>query len=115
MTAARRITQQTERILQTLMSDPTAEWSGSQIAPIAGLKSGTLYPALLRMERYGWLTWKWEDIDPSKEGRPRRRLYTLTGTGELAAQQIANGASRRQQQRERRQGRLHPAPGGSQA
>lgn len=114
MSAERRITQQTERILQALTSDPTAEWSGSQIAPIAGLKSGTLYPALLRMEKYGWLTWKWEEIDPTQEGRPRRRLYTLTGTGEQAAEEIANEATRRQRLRERRQ-HWHPRPGGSPA
>lgn len=113
MTAERRITRQTEQILQTLMSDPIAEWSGSQIAPLANLKGGTLYPALLRMESYGWLTWRWEEIDPSREGRPRRRLYKITGAGELAAHQIASEADRRKRLRDRRTPGVRPLPAGS--
>jgi PadR family transcriptional regulator, regulatory protein PadR len=111
MTAEQRITKQTEQILRALMTDPTAEWSGTEIAPITGLKSGTLYPALLRMERIGWLTWQWEDIDPSEEKRPRKRLYTLTGKGERVAREIESEAAARQRQRERRKG-LHSSPKG---
>jgi PadR family transcriptional regulator len=111
MTAEQRITKQTEQILQALMTDPTAQWSGAEIAPITGLKSGTLYPALLRMERFGWLTWQWEDIDPSEEKRPRKRLYTLTGKGEQVARDIESEAATRQLQRERRK-RLNPSPKG---
>jgi PadR family transcriptional regulator PadR len=43
---------------------------------------GTLYKALGRMERSGLLASRWED--PAPEGRPRRRLYTVTGEGERA-------------------------------
>ena len=33
----------------------------------------------------GWLTSRWEDIDPRAEGRPARRYYQLTPDGiELA-------------------------------
>ena len=53
MPAERRITEQTERILATLLTAPTAEWWGTEIAPAASLKSGTLYPALMRMEGFG--------------------------------------------------------------
>lgn len=91
----RRITKQTERILATLLLDPSADWWGAQIAPAAGLKSGTIYPALARLERFGWLTSRWEDIEPSEQGRPRRRLYRLTGDGERAAQQIVRRATAR--------------------
>jgi PadR family transcriptional regulator PadR len=109
MTAQRRITRQLEEILKTVAKDPTAEWSGSQIASVSGLKSGTLYPALLRMYRFGWLTWRWEDIDPSEAKRPRRRFYKLTGEGELALRDILSEAADRQQQRERK-GKPRPAP-----
>jgi Transcriptional regulator PadR-like family len=78
VTSNRRITKQTERILATLLTNPSAEWWGAQIAPAAGLPSGTLYPALARMERFGWLASRWEEIEPAEEGRPRRRLYHLT-------------------------------------
>lgn len=44
---------------------------------------GTLYKALERMQRAGLLESRWEDPDAAAaEGRPRRRLYRLTGLGE---------------------------------
>lgn len=95
MTKARRITRQTERILEAVLTDPSSDWWGSKIAPVAALKSGTLYPALMRMERLGWLSGRWEEIDPAEEGRPRRRLYRLTGEGEVAAREILQRQSLR--------------------
>jgi PadR family transcriptional regulator PadR len=86
------MTKQTERILEALLTDPSADWWGSKIAPIAGLKSGTLYPALMRMERLGWLRGRWEEIDPAEQGRPRRRLYRISAEGEIAAQEILSAA-----------------------
>jgi DNA-binding PadR family transcriptional regulator len=41
---------------------------------------GTLYKALGRLEEFGLLTSHWED-GADAEGRPRRRLYELTGDG----------------------------------
>jgi PadR family transcriptional regulator PadR len=44
---------------------------------------GTLYKALDRMERAGFLESRWEDPSiAAEEGRPRRRLYRVTGLGE---------------------------------
>lgn len=46
---------------------------------------GTLYRALERMERAGLLESRWEDPDiASADGRPRRRLYHVTGLGARA-------------------------------
>lgn len=46
---------------------------------------GTLYRALARMEKAGLLSSRWEDAEISvAEGRPRRRLYRVTGLGEAA-------------------------------
>jgi DNA-binding PadR family transcriptional regulator len=42
---------------------------------------GTLYKALGRLEEFGLLTSRWEELDASSQGRPRRRLYELTGDG----------------------------------
>src|SRR6266536_5381166 len=50
---------------------------GNQIIKDTGLKSGTIYPILDRLERAGWLTAEWEGIDESAEKRPRRRNYRL--------------------------------------
>jgi DNA-binding PadR family transcriptional regulator len=46
---------------------------------------GTLYKALDRLERAGYLASRWEDPQiAAGEGRPRRRFYRLTLTGEAA-------------------------------
>ena len=47
---------------------------------------GTLYKALGRLEEFGMLASSWED-EGLAEGRPRRRLYALTGKGARAAEE----------------------------
>ena len=47
---------------------------------------GTLYKALGRLEEFGLLSSRWEDPEAA-EGRPRRRLYELTGQGARAAEE----------------------------
>jgi PadR family transcriptional regulator PadR len=43
---------------------------------------GTLYKVLDRLEVDGFLESRWEDPETATaEGRPRRRLYSLTGVG----------------------------------
>lgn len=55
---------------------------------------GTLYKALSRLEGAGLLTSRWEDT-AAAEGRPRRRLYELTGDGARVAEQaLADDADR---------------------
>lgn len=46
---------------------------------------GTLYKALGRLEEAGLLASRWED-PAAAEGRPRRRLYELTGEGARVAE-----------------------------
>lgn len=46
---------------------------------------GTLYKALGRLEAFGLLASSWEDAGAA-EGRPRRRLYELTGQGVRVAE-----------------------------
>lgn len=46
---------------------------------------GTLYKALSRLEREGFLASRWEDpVAAAAEARPRRRFYRLTLEGEGA-------------------------------
>jgi PadR family transcriptional regulator, regulatory protein PadR len=55
---------------------------------------GTLYKALGRLEEFGLLASRWEDAE-GVEGRPRRRLYELTGQGVRVAEQArADNAGR---------------------
>ncbi|MFJ5613569.1 PadR family transcriptional regulator [Streptomyces sp. NPDC093221] len=50
----------------------------------ARVSSGSLCPALARLERAGWIIGEAEDIDPKIEGRPARRYYTMTAEGARA-------------------------------
>ena len=57
---------------------------GFDIMEITGLPSGTIYPALRRLEALELVTSDWEkDLQARKEGRPRRRYYELTKAGRL--------------------------------
>jgi PadR family transcriptional regulator PadR len=50
---------------------------------------GTLYKALSRMEKAGWLSSVWEDPDTATaESRPRRRLYSITADGRVALSRV---------------------------
>ncbi|PZS15429.1 MAG: PadR family transcriptional regulator [Pseudonocardiales bacterium] len=71
----------TQLVLRVLLAEPTQEMYGLQIGQAAELPSGTVHPILARLEGCGWLDSRWEDIDPVKEGRPRRRYYRLSPEG----------------------------------
>jgi PadR family transcriptional regulator, regulatory protein PadR len=79
-----RITTQTLAVLSAFINSGQ-ELAGSDLARDTKLQSGTLYPILLRLEEAGWLKSRWEVPTASELGRPRRRLYKLTGTGARAA------------------------------
>lgn len=54
---------------------------------------GTLYKALARLDRAGFVESRWEDPDVAlAAGRPRRRIYVITpaGGGALSALERAN-------------------------
>ena len=55
---------------------------GFDIMSVTGLPSGTIYPALRRLESLRLVASDWEkDLTARKEGRPRRRYYELTKAG----------------------------------
>lgn len=56
---------------------------GLAIMRKTGLKSGTVYPILRRMESAGWVSGKREECDPETR-RPARRLYELTAKAPAA-------------------------------
>ena len=52
---------------------------------------GTLYKALERLERAGYLASRWEDpMVAAHDGRPRRRFYRVTLAGEGAYAEAAS-------------------------
>jgi DNA-binding PadR family transcriptional regulator len=85
MASMPRITTQLLSVLSVMLSDPDAEWYGFDLCKKSSLKPGTIYPILDRLLTAGWLERRWEEIDPTAEGRPKRRLYRLTGMGASAA------------------------------
>jgi PadR family transcriptional regulator PadR len=84
----------TQLVLEALLQDPNRELYGVEIGEYASLMSGTVHPILARLEGVGWLTSRWEDIDPQVEGRPARRYYRLTADGVTAARAALERAHR---------------------
>ena len=77
-----RLTYSTGIVLQALAAGYRY---GFDIIEATGLASGTVYPTLGRMEKRGYLRARWEDRElATRDGRPRRRYYTVTKPGELA-------------------------------
>ena len=79
-----RLTQPNMKVLRLLLEAPRHGRSGAEISRGTGVKSGTLYPMLARLEVAGWVVGEWEQVDPAEVGRPRRRYYQLTGAGQRA-------------------------------
>jgi len=69
-------------ILQALANDYQY---GFDIMDITGLPSGTVYPALRRLEQTGLIDSKWEKPGiAQREQRPPRKYYELTPDGKDA-------------------------------
>lgn len=81
MTAPRiRVTLVILDILDVIMSAPDDDPSwGLRICEATGHGPGTVYPALDRLMKAGWIEDCWEE--PAPDDRPRRRLYTITSVG----------------------------------
>src|SRR5690349_15001551 len=74
---------QTLAVLAALAAEPSAWRHGYDLARETGLKSGTLYPILVRLADREIVEACWEEGPPA--GRPRRHLYRLTTEGLAAA------------------------------
>jgi DNA-binding PadR family transcriptional regulator len=106
-----RMTLPTQLVLRVLMDDPTREWYGLELSGEAGLATGTIHPILARLERVGWLTSRWEEVDTHAEGRPRRRYYRL----EPNSLAVAQAALHRVDAAAQALTRLRPRPAGGEA
>ncbi|AYF78028.1 PadR family transcriptional regulator [Nocardia yunnanensis] len=80
-----RMTTSVAKVLREFLEDPTARQYGFDLMKSCHIPSGSLYPILLRLEKAGWIVGHFEDIDPSTEGRPPRKYYTMTPEGALSA------------------------------
>ena len=81
-------------------SPPDSPAWGLRLCEATGYGTGTIYPALDRLMKAGWITDHWEDPPPAD--RPRRRFYEMTSTGR------ERYAEARQAHRQRRAAWLRP-------
>lgn len=73
-----RISPQTLRVLERFIEHPTAWRYGYELSRETGLKSGTLYPILMRLAKFSLLETKWVTTE---DGVPPRHTYRLTPKG----------------------------------
>lgn len=80
-----RITYPTAIVLNALAS---RHRYGFEIIDVTGLRAGTVYPILRRLETESLAASSWERVTQARaEGRPPRRNYRLTAAGEEAARE----------------------------
>lgn len=79
MTRSRRPSAQAAKVLGALAADPSIWRYGYELGSEIGLRSGSLYPILVRLCDRGLLDSKWEESPAS--GRPPRHLYRLNAAG----------------------------------
>src|SRR5579871_4723751 len=74
---------QTLLVIAALCEQPSQWCHGYALASQTGLRSGTLYPILIRLADRGLVEACWQE-EP-QPGRPRRHLYRLTAGGLASA------------------------------
>jgi len=90
MTRSRSLSPQTRAVLEALFDRPQAWRYGYDLSKETGLKSGTLYPLLIRLFDQGLLEAEWRP--PQQPGRPQRHAYRLTAQGLAVANVLARPA-----------------------
>lgn len=81
------------RALLTALSRRSRAWHyGYELSRHTGLKSGTLYPLLLRPSDQGLLESQW--LQPEVPGKPPRHAYRLTPDGLAFARALAAEGAR---------------------
>jgi PadR family transcriptional regulator len=74
---------QTLLVLGALLEAPDAWRYGYDLSRRLGLRSGTLYPILVRLAERGCLETRW--VEAERPGRPPRHTYRLTAEGRALA------------------------------
>lgn len=78
-------------LLNAMVNAEEAMW-GLALAKTAGMRPGTVYPILERLEGFGWVFSRWDE--ESDRPGPRRRLYAFTSDGRAAASALLAERSR---------------------
>lgn len=90
MTRRPNTSKQTRALLVLLLQSPQQWRHGYDLARETGLKSGTLYPLLLRLADQALLEAKW--VESAQQGKPPRHAYRLSPAGVALATSIAAAA-----------------------
>lgn len=83
MTRSRSLSPGARRVLQALAGAGPEGRHGYDLCREAEIKSGTLYPLLVRLEGQGYLAADWQASEAP--GRPPRHVYRLTAEGQRLA------------------------------
>ena len=83
-----RMTLQTQFVLRAMLDSPNGGHYGLELSKATGLKAGTIYPMLARLEEATWIEGSWEDLEDGGLGRPPRRYYRFTDHGRSSAQVV---------------------------
>ena len=74
------------RTLLAAFLDRTGRWRhGYDLSKETGLRSGTLYPLLMRLSEQDLLEQRWQEAE--RPGLPPRHVYRLTATGLVLARE----------------------------
>jgi PadR family transcriptional regulator PadR len=79
--------EQTRALLATFLARSQAWRYGYELSKQTGLKSGTLYPLLMRLSEQGLMESRWQE--PERRGLPPRHQYRLTRSGLALAREQA--------------------------
>jgi len=92
MKRSRTLSPAARRVLAALVQAGASGRHGYDLCREAQIKSGTLYPLLIRLEAQGYLAADWQVADVP--GRPSRHVYRLTAAGLRLAEEHPMAASR---------------------
>jgi PadR family transcriptional regulator PadR len=79
---------QTRALLATFLERSQTWLHGYELSKETGLKSGTLYPLLMRLSEQGLMESRWQESE--RPGLPPRHMYRLTSSGLALAREQAN-------------------------
>ena len=77
---------QTRALLAAMLQQPRSWQYGYELSKQTGLKSGTLYPLLIRLSDQRLLESEWRE--PERPGKPPRHAYRLTASGLAFAREV---------------------------
>jgi DNA-binding PadR family transcriptional regulator len=84
----RKSSAQSLAVMASLLEQTRIWRHGYALSKATGLRSGTLYPILARLQDRGYLESKW--VEPAHAGRPPRHVFRLTSTGARHAREVVS-------------------------